>query len=160
LQMSRVSRPVRARTHLECIVRKARPIDLQRIWTFGKRHREFAVSKAIRFYEKKELMEWIRNPTNNIVLLAELTSGKLIGFLYCKIMSCHWAVVDNLLVDRGFRRKSIATKLVRVCESLLLERHIDYVSLSAHCFDRGTHRFLRGQGFKPTRRFIWMEKFL
>jgi len=144
----------------EVTVREAELVESMKIWRFGRSHPEFAISERIRFYEKREVDEWIRNPEDNIVLIAELGNGRLIGFLYCKLMSSHWAVIDNLLVDAKYRKRNVGSRLMRLCEKVLLGRRIEYVSLLAHSSDRVTHHFLEQRGYSPTSQLVWMEKFL
>lgn len=85
-------------------IRFANKNDINKIFTLGKGTSEFAVSKYIKFYEKSEIKQWIKERRNNIIILAEQNSN-IIGFMYCNIMSNHWAMIDNFYILSKFRNK-------------------------------------------------------
>ena len=61
------------------------------------------MSDRIRFYEKTELEQWIAVPRHNIVLVVQKWKDRWQGLVYCKVMSHHWAMLDNFYVLPGFR---------------------------------------------------------
>jgi hypothetical protein len=87
------------------IVRDAVPEDVSEIYALGRSDAAFRVSEAIHFYEERELSEWIARPEENILCVA-LSGSEIIGFCFCKVMSYHWAMLDNFYVKPGSRGKA------------------------------------------------------
>ena len=79
---------------MSAIVRLANTGDVDQIFGLGASESAFEISPAIHFYEKTELQEWLNTPRDNVLLVAE-ESSQIVGFLYAKIMSHHWAMLDN-----------------------------------------------------------------
>ena len=48
----------------------------------------FAVNDSIRFYERDEIFDWIRNPNDNIFILAE-NGQQILGFLSKNTLKTH-----------------------------------------------------------------------
>jgi len=62
-------------------------------------NRPLASVPAIRFYEHRELEEWITAPKENLLFVLD-EGGEIAGFFFCKIMSSHWAYLDNFMSGR------------------------------------------------------------
>jgi len=140
-------------------VRFARSSDIDQIHAMGTSDRVFEVSPAIHFYEETELKEWVNAPHENVLLVAE-ESSQIIGFLYAKIMSHHWAMLDNFYVKPIFRQQGIGKQLLCCLTDILRQRGIVYVSTLCDSSDEVLLAQLPRQGFKRTKAYIWHEMFL
>ncbi len=141
------------------IIRNAKKADVNQIYKIGTSTGDFSVSKEIKFYKKYELIEWIKNKQNNIIIVAE-TNSKIIGFVSCKIMSFHWAMVDNFLVLSKFRKNNIGSQIQTFLEKELKKRKISYLTGLVKPQKRIIRKFLKKYGFKEQDKYIWVDKFL
>lgn len=139
------------------IIRDAEFTDIDAILTLGNDN-AFAVSKHISFYERPELYEWIAERNNNIMLVAA-TSEQIAGFLYCKIMSCHWALLDNFYVHPNQRGHGYGRHLLLELNERLRKRGITYLSCLA-IDDASLSAQLNKLGFCRTKSYAWYETFL
>jgi N-acetylglutamate synthase-like GNAT family acetyltransferase len=140
-------------------VRRAIESDVDAIYAIGHSDAVFAVSETIRFYEKTELAEWAGAPCDNVLLIA-LLDGAVVGFLFCKIMSSHWAMLDNLYVVPAYRMHGTGNALLHELDSVLKEKGVKYLStLSVHG-NRYLAEYLGKHGFSQTNVYNWLERFL
>lgn len=134
--------------------------DLGQIVKLGKDN-AFKVSKNIRFYEPDELMDWLVGD-KDILRVLELNRGrKVIGFYYCKLMSRHWAYLDNFYIVPGYRRKGLGRQMLSDLAHQLEGNGIKYLStlVALHEFDIARWMTQIG-GFASKRAYVWLEKFL
>jgi ribosomal protein S18 acetylase RimI-like enzyme len=140
-------------------IRFAEPSDAEAIYSLGISDSSFQVSPIIRFYEKTEIEQWSRERDNNILLVAE-AENEIIGFLYCKIMSHHWAMLDNFYIRPESRNRTCSEALWNALLKELKARQLTYLT----CLVREDHkplaRLLRQGGFIERNRYVWFELFL
>jgi hypothetical protein len=140
-------------------VRFADPAEAEAICRIGAADPAFEVSPLIRFYEQSEVEEWSRDRQSNLMLVAE-SGGQLIGFLFCKIMSRHWAMLDNFYVRPPYRHRITSEALSEFLASELRSRRVSYVT----CLVREDHmrlaRLLEARGFVARQKYTWFEYFL
>ena len=141
------------------IIRNAKKADVNQIYKIGTSTGDFSVSKEIKFYKKYELIEWIKNKQNNIIIVAE-TNSKIIGFVSCKIMSFHWAMVDNFLVLSKFRKNNIGSQIQTFLEKELKKRKISYLTGLVKPTNPKNTKIIQKYGFKEQDKYIWVDKFL
>ena len=144
---------------MEIKIRKAKLSDIPSIEKLGRKTKEFVVSKKIRFYEREELEDWIKNPANNTFLIA-LKGNKVVGFLFSKIISPHWAMADNLVVSEKHRNNGIGNLLLNKYYQILQENKISYISGLVGIDYFPIRKFWKKMGFNEGKAFIWIEKFL
>jgi GNAT superfamily N-acetyltransferase len=140
-------------------VRLAHAQDAAEICALGHSDNAFAVSEAIRFYEPEEVRDWIAAAKDNIFLVA-YAGRELAGFLYCKVMSWHWAMMDNLYVRPEHRAEGVGQALLHALRRELESRGTKYISTLADGEAARTCRFLEQQGFSRGRPYVWYEVFL
>ncbi|HEV7394964.1 MAG TPA: GNAT family N-acetyltransferase [Pyrinomonadaceae bacterium] len=140
-------------------IRRAVNTDAAMIFELHKHDEAFEVSEDVRFYELDELLSWIESPNENIVLVAE-TSGKLVGFLFCKVMSWHWAALDNFYIAPAFRGSFALIRLMDELRSILSEKGIYYLSTLVRSDDRKLLEICEKYGFKSEHSYVWLDKFL
>jgi len=121
--------------------------------------KDFKVSKKILFYEQTEIKEWIKNPKQNL-LYGIFTKDVCVGFCFCKIISNHWALIDNFYVCEAYRRYHLGSKLQKYVEKKLRHRGIKYISRVTKKDNIVMQRFLNRTGYKSVGDYVWFEKFL
>lgn len=141
------------------VVRDAREKDIDAIYTLGSSDTVFQVSKHIPFYEREELTEWINNPKDNILCVAD-DNGNVIGFFFCKVMSWHWAMLDNFYCVPSFRNGKISSLMTDALIQRLRQRKVLYLSTLVEEGRISLGRFLRRQGFSMSKRYEWYEVFI
>ena len=141
------------------MVREAALADVDMICQFGTADIAFAVSEKIRFYERQEIEEWIATRGDNLLLVVEY-DAQIAGFLFCKIMSYHWAMLDNFYVSPKFRGQSLGKMMLYDLELRLKKRRVQYLSTLVEQNATKLSRYIRGHGFTPTTTYCWHEKFL
>lgn len=141
------------------MVRAAAAEDVPAILSLGLGDPAFRVSDRIPFYERTELEEWIQEPRDNILLVA-VSAGSIAGFLFCKVMSSHWAMLDNFYVQPSFRGRSLAELLLGELRKRLRQRGIAYLTTLTSQEDLVLARYLRRLGFRQAKQYAWHELFL
>ena len=140
-------------------VRPARPADASAICRLGIADSSFVVSPVIKFYEQSEVAEWARRRRENLLLVAEC-DDEIVGFLFCKVMSHHWAMLDNFYVRPSSRTTDSAQKLYQSLVRELANRKLTYLT----CLVREDHgalmRLVRLKGFTQRHQYTWLEYFL
>lgn len=122
--------------------------------------KDFKVSKKIAFYEFKEIQFWINKPKDNLLYGVFDKKNECIGFCFCKILSNHWALIDNFYICKDYRKDKIGTFLQKSIEKELKRRNIKYISRVTRHDNLGMHKFLNKTGYKPVGKYIWFEKFI
>lgn len=137
-------------------IRRAKRGDVREIYNLGSKVDELKFSKGA-FHGKDEFFEFINKPKENIILVA-VRKDKLVGFLYARIISKHWCMIDNLAVKRGFRNRKIGTLLLNRLYLVLKERNVDYVQILEEIHHKKTRNFWKEKGFKEEKVFLWADK--
>jgi ribosomal protein S18 acetylase RimI-like enzyme len=141
------------------IVRRATPADTDPIFCMGSQEPAFGVSPQIRFYEKQELAEWIAAPDDNLLLVLD-EDGEIRGFLFCKVMSCHWAYLDNFYVSPSCRGHGHGHLLMQALLDLLREREIAYLSTLVAESDAFLSHYFEHSGLVTEKTYVWQERFV
>ena len=144
---------------MSLLVRRAKASDASRIRTLGLSDGAFSVSEAIPFYEEQELVEWSNNPEPNLLFVAE-EKDCLVGFFFCKIISCHWAMLDNFYVMPNERRRGISRALMETLTIELERQSIAYLTTLVLVENEELASLLPEHGFRKTKRYDWYEYFL
>lgn len=140
------------------LISEAAESDVDEIFSLGMNEPAFKVSEKISFYEHTELIEWVKHPRENILLVARPKSGDdLAGFLFCKVISHHWAMLDNYFVKRQFRGQGCGKLLLVELSSQLRKRGIEYLSTLANVLDVQLLEMLSRFGFKQQKTYSWFD---
>jgi len=140
-------------------VRQATEHDAPGIFELGTAYNAFHVSERVPFYEYDEVVAWLRDPKDNIFLVAQVEST-IVGFLFCKVMSIHWALLDNFYVIPKSRGEALGAALLRELRSLLRQRNVKYLSSLIESRDDLSQRYAKQVGFKPQQQYQWIDTFL
>ncbi|MBI2062406.1 MAG: GNAT family N-acetyltransferase [Candidatus Yanofskybacteria bacterium] len=138
-------------------IRKAKKSDVEAIYNLGMATKEFWVSPQTKFYTKKELYNWLKNPKENTLLIA-LCNNKVVGFSFTKIMSVEWAVVDTMAISLEFRGLGIGILLVKEGTKLLKKKGINLISGLVGTEHLKAIKFWKKIGYRMGKKFFWMER--
>jgi len=144
---------------MTAIVRRATSDDIDAIFSMGSGETSLGVSPRIRFYERQELEEWVAVPEDNLLLVLDC-GGELRGFLYCKLMSSHWAYLDNFYVHSEIRGHGYGKLLMQALLDNLRVRKIAYLSTLVAERDPNLSRYFESGGLSVERTYWWLERFV
>lgn len=151
--------PSQCYTSMTAIVRRATPADIDPIFAMGRAEPAFGVSEDIRFYERRELAEWIAMPGANLLLVLD-ENGTVSGFLFCKIMSSHWAYLDNFYVRPDARGHGYGRQMMEALLSILRKNEIVYLSTLVAETDTFLSGYIGQCGLVMEKTYVWMERFV
>lgn len=140
-------------------VRHAKLSDIDMIYALGRKTEELNFSPNMRFHDKIELKEFVKKPKDNILLAADC-DGKIAGFLYAKIVSRTWCILDNLAVEKEFRGHGIGNSLLHEFYTILKKRKVHYVQVLEEIHHKKTRKFWHDRGFKEEKIFVWADKMI
>lgn len=139
------------------VVRNAVLGDIENIYKLGKKIEELRFSKEMQFHDKEELAEFISKKSENI-LIVSTHSKKIIGFLYARIVSHSWCILDNIAIDNEYRKHGIGKDLLERLYEILKSRRINYIQILEDEKNKRLRRFWKEQGFVERKRFVWADK--
>lgn len=141
------------------IVRRALPADIDALIFMGSEDPAFGVSPQIRFYERQELCEWIAVPEENLLQVLDI-DGEIKGFFFCKVMSCHWAYLDNFCVHPSRRGHGYGHQLMQVLFDLLWEKKIAILSTLVAESDTFLSGYFGKCGLVTEKTYVWQARFV
>ncbi|MEK6886148.1 MAG: GNAT family N-acetyltransferase [Nanoarchaeota archaeon] len=139
------------------IIRKAKLIDINSIYNLGRKTKELNFSPKMSFHDKAELMEFIKKPRYNILLVATFEKN-VVGFLYAKIVSHSWCLLDNIAVDEKYRNHGIGNLLMHELYHELKNVRVHYVQVLEEIHHKKTREFWKKKGFKEEKVFVWADR--
>ena len=143
----------------EVNIRRAALKDIQAIYCLGRKTEELNFSPNMRFHDKIELKEFVKKPETNILLVAEI-ENKVVGFLYAKIVSKTWCILDNLAVDEDYRGKGAGHLLLDHFYAILKKKKISYLQVLEEIHHKKTRDFWKKQGFREEKVFVWADRWI
>jgi hypothetical protein len=141
------------------IIRHATKDDAQQIFQLGHHDDAFRVSDQVPFYEFDEIVAWIEHPEDNIFLVA-IQANVLVGFLFCKVMSIHWAMLDNFYVEPANRGSLASLQLFEELKTILRVRGTKYLSMLVKSGDARTSEVAAHVGFSRQDNYTWLDMFI
>jgi len=144
------------------IVRHAKLSDINSIYALGSKFDDSLKASRRRnmhFHEKKEFKEFIKSPKCNILLVACIKK-KVVGFLYAKILSYDWCLLDDVAVEANYQHEGIGSELLKEFYKILKQRKIDYVQILEEIHHKQTRKFWKDKGFKEEKTFVWADRML
>ncbi len=140
-------------------VRDAGPEDVDAIVALGRGDEAFRVSEGIQFYEREELVEWVGSPRENILCVA-VRGREVVGFLYCKVMSWHWAMLDNFYATPAVRGSGVGALMLEALLERLRRRGVAYLTTLVEVGRDTLAGRLEAWGFGRARSYDWFELLL
>lgn len=152
-----MTEPSRRAEHSNIRIRRARSSDLQGILQlyaqlFARTDQAEENAETILPAHRTALSE-IDRDSNTSLLVAE-SSGRVLGTLSVTIVpnlshrGRHWAIIENVVVDRSIRRASVGTALMQYAIALAQERDCFRIVLSSSVHRKDSHRFYESLGFE------------
>lgn len=131
--------------------------DINAIHALGTASNEFAVSAEMPFYAKSELLEWVKDRRENILLVAE-KNGQVIGFMFFKCMSHRWALAETMYIHPDHRSPETANELYKKALAELKVRTVEMVSFIIREDHRAMMRLLKnGFGGEACGQYTWFN---
>lgn len=140
-------------------MRSATPNDVESICNLGLDYDAFGVNASIPFYEHDEVTEWIRDSKHNILDVLEV-GETIVGFYFCKIMSYHWALLDNFYCLKAYRGQGYGKHMLESLQRRLSDNKIQYVSLLVESDREDLQSFFTKHGFELSKQYVWIDKFI
>ena len=138
-------------------IRRGKIKDISQIYNLGKHAKELEFSKKMNFHDRLELKEFVTKTKDNI-LLVSIIGNKIVGFLYAKIVSREWCILDNLVVKEEFREHGVGSLLLQDLCEILKKKKVNYLQLLEDIHHKKTREFWKKKGFKEEKKFIWADK--
>lgn len=138
------------------LVRRAVLSDVDDLYKLGMDEDGFEVAPGSRFYSRTTLRDWIENPLDDILLVAEF-DRRVVGLLFCKVRSRRWASLENIAVDPRWRQSGLGARLLNDCIDLL--DGLDCPGI--HGIVRHGNpalSFFKSHGFSLGHDFTWIER--
>jgi L-amino acid N-acyltransferase YncA len=108
------------------------------------------------FYAKSELLEWVKDRRENILLVVE-KKGLVVGFMFFKCMSHRWAA-ETMYIHPDHRSLETANELYKKALAELKVRTIEMVSFIIREDHRAMMRLLKnGFGGEACGQYTWFN---
>ena len=143
--------------NIQIKIRRAKKEDVNQIHELGRKTKELNFSTKMVFHDKIELKEFVHKPATNILLVASYKK-KIIGFLYAKIVSCTWCILDNLAVDLEYRKHGIGNLILHQLYIILRKDKVNYIQILEEIHHKNTRKFWHAKGFREEKVFVWADK--
>ncbi len=130
--------------------------DVPTMVRWGKSARELWVREDGDWYSKKGLREWIKNPGNDVLLVAR-HSTQLIGMCLLSVLH-EWAYCSALYVEPTYRKQGIGKKLIAEAQRRVKQKGIRLFALLVEEENVGAQAFYQRLGYRSGFRFLWMDK--
>jgi ribosomal protein S18 acetylase RimI-like enzyme len=134
--------------------------DLDAVHEIGRACPAFFVSESgEQFWSKGTLSRWCAS-RHDLILIAE-EGAELIGFA---LFACHRptgkAVLENLWVAPGWRRRNVAARLLESAFTKLKRRKYLVTVANVNVQNKQARIAFRSMGFRRGYAFDWMDRFL
>lgn len=138
------------------IVRPISTADAASIWTIFADQQGFSTGTRIKFYDEEEIEFWAEDPQS--IFLVAKDNGRYVGFIFAKIISPSWAMIDGFFVLPSARGTGAGKQLLQELEDRVQKRGIEYVH--AMMCGQDTIDWAVSQDFERGNVYAWMEKWL
>lgn len=91
------------------------------------------------------------NEAKECCLYAEI-DGKIVGLMFCQMLAWpdgNHIIIEDLIIDKAYRRKKIAASLLKALETIAKKKSIPAIDLLAHG-RASAITFWKNQGYKQT----------
>ena len=133
--------------------------DLDQVLTLAERYASWDATPT------KADVEGVHSANPEFFFVAEV-GKKIVGFVYGtesnppaetlhRWKSRKVASIETLVVDEEYRRRGIATSLVRVLFDVFNQKRIDLVTLSVPAVEKAAIKLYEKMGFEPRGYFLW-----
>ena len=127
------------------VARCATGTDIRVIYELGTSTDEFKVSDGLVFYGKSELLQWVKDRRENVLMVLE-KNGSVVGFTFCKIMSHRWALTETFYIHPDHRSLKSAEVLYMTALTELKSRGVEQISFVIRDDHQALIRLLKRKG--------------
>lgn len=139
------------------VARYATSTDIRVIYGLGTSTDDLRVSEDLVFYSKSELLEWVKDRRENILMVLE-KNGLVVGFTFCKIMSHRWALTESLYIHPDHRSLKSAEVLYMTALNELKSRGVEQISFIIRDDHKALVRLLKHKGgAKDGGQYTWLN---
>jgi ribosomal protein S18 acetylase RimI-like enzyme len=139
------------------VARYATGTDIRVIHELGTNTDEFRVSDGLVFYTKSELLEWVKDRRENVLMVLE-KNGLVVGFTFSKIMSHRWALTETLYIHPDHRSLKSAEVLYLGALAELKSRGIEQISFIIRDDHKALIRLLKRKGgAEDCGKYTWLN---
>lgn len=138
-------------------IRKAETKDSKIIQKLVNNTGEFKVSEnTVAFWPDEILVDMI-NGKDCLIMVVE-AEEILVGFSIVNInKTMKKAIIENVFIDRNFRKKGIAGRLLQEVITVLKSKDIEYISTLVES-NSPAQSLYEKNGFFKGKEFIWLDK--
>lgn len=129
--------------------------DIPTMLRWGKSTRELWGDESGEWYERKDLVEWIRHPGEDVIIVAR-DGKKLVGMCFAYQMR-GWAYCDILYIDPPYRRKGTGIKLLAEAQRRTKSKSSAF-GLLVEKDNQLAQSFYKKYAFRQGFSVIWMFK--
>jgi GNAT superfamily N-acetyltransferase len=139
------------------VARYATGTDIRVIHELGTSTDEFKVSEQLVFYTKSELLEWVKDRRENVLMVLE-KNGLVVGFTFSKVMSHRWALTETLYIHPDHRTLKSAEVLYMAALTELKSRGIKQISFIIRDDHKALIRLLKHKGgAEDCGKYTWLN---
>jgi len=132
--------------------------DIEPLWKWGEENWELWSDSKHKWYTKKSLTKWVKDPQKDILLVAKIDT-KPIGMCMTYVLR-DWAYCTGLFVDKEYRSIGIGKTLLTETMKRLRKRRIDLFSFMVDARNAKSLRYYKKLGFARGFDSICMYKTL
>lgn len=139
----------------DCDIRDAVPDDAAAIYELGIDEPGFQVTESFGFYAYDDLVEWLREPGDDILRVA-VDDDQLIGFLFCRLVRPRAAILENIAVVEPLRHQGVGLALLRDALRRLQKQRVKSVHGLVRTMNPSLG-FFEHAGFELGHPFMWIS---
>jgi len=121
--------------------------DIMPLWRWGEENRELWSDNKTKWYPKKTLIDWVRHPKKDILLVARNGIQSPVGMCMTYVMR-GWGYCSGLFVDTHYRRVGVATKLMKETIRRLRKARIYHIAFMVDPNNEKALRLYKKMGFR------------
>ncbi len=139
------------------VARYAIGTDIRVIHELGASTDDFKVSEQLVFYTKSELLEWVKDRRENVLMVLE-KNGLVVGFTFSKVMSHRWALTETLYIHPDHRTLKSAEVLYLGALGELKSRGVEQISFIIRDDHKALIRLLKHKGgAEDCGKYTWLN---
>ena len=139
-------------------IRKAKTSDFQLLWKVLNETPELQSDSDGDTYDKMWLKEVLSSSKENLVLIGE-ENKKFIGFAIVHYLrSVKQSLINDLFVVKEYRKKGIASMIMRECEKDAQEKGFRYITGFVRTTNKKMQKLKEKLGYKKGNSFYFYEK--
>lgn len=137
-------------------IRKAKIKDKKRIFNLLNSDKNLMGEDSVK-YSEKWVEEYIKNPIYKTLVIEE--DDKIIGLIICEFYKIgKYILFDDIVIDKKYRRKGLAIKLMDYLENLAKKYGMSDAFLFSEVNNKRIHSLLKKLNYKKGKKFYFFSK--